>query len=484
MEALVLRSFAAFALLAALSCKPAVAPLLPLFPMTSGPAVVIFVKSGAPPEVADGSEAHPFASLSAALAKAPAGAVLRVGEGEFRGQLEIRRPVSLVGQGAGKTRLVFDGSGAAVEVRAERVKLSQLSILGGTSCISFHGGSGQELTGVELSGATQQAILGKSAHLTIKGGLIHDLPEHARGIDFDGGSLDASGVSFRAAGRRAVTLHAARGLFTDLDVRGPSLAAVQAIAGSEVRVVRGTFESLTGAALYAAGGSQLVVEDAVARRVEYGAMAFRGSTLVVRGGQFTDYGIAGIALINAHGSITGASIARGGSEGAISITHADGDLPVLVIDNRIQKPGPMGLHVTESAVTARGNSITGARLDREHDMGDALYAIDSQLVVENNVLRGNAGSGVAAVRSKVLITGNGFIENGRAGVLMLDRSKGTASGNLFLRNVQAGVEFGEDGKADLARNRFVDNLRCDVDHGPASASGNARAEVRQPTCSP
>ena len=483
MHAQVLRFLAASAVLGSLSCKPAVAPLLAV---KSEPAAVLFVGSAAPDGIADGSPAHPFATLSEALAKAPSGAILRLGEGEFHGQLDIRRPVSLVGQGAGKTRVVYDGSGAAVEVRAERVALSQLSIAGGTTCIAFHGGAGHQLNGVELSGASQQAILGRNAHLVVKGGVIHDLHERGRGIDFDGGSLEARGVVFRAAGRRAILLHASRGLLIDLQVRGPALAAVQATAGSEARVVRGVFESLSGAALYAGGGSQLRIEDAQVRQVEYGVMGFRGAEVVVQGGRFTEYRIAGVALVGSHGSITGAAFANGGTEAAISITHADGDLPVLVIDNRIHQPGPMGLHVTESAVTVRGNSITGARLDREHDMGVALYAMDAQLVVENNVLRGNAGSGVAALRSKLLITGNGFIENRRAGVLLLDHSKGTASGNLFTRNFQSGVELGEEAKADLTRNRFSDNARYDVDRGcgPGAGSVSLDAEVRQPACPP
>jgi parallel beta-helix repeat protein len=479
----VLHFLAAVAVVCALSCDPAAAPLAAV---KSEPAANLFVSLGADEAGADGSAAHPFASLGAALAKAPPGAIVHAGEGEFREQLELRRPVSLVGQGAGKTRLVFGGSGAAVEVRADHVELSQLSIEGGTSCIFFSGGKGEKLTGVALSGAKQQAILGRNAHLVISRSTLHGVHEPGRGIDFDGGSLEAREVVFRGAGRRGIVLHAARAVLTDLDIRGPALAAVQATGGAEVQVVRGVFADFSGAALYAAGGSQLRVLQARISRAEYGLMGFRGSEVVMEGGAVSDYGIAGVALVNSHGSITGAAFVRGGTEGAISITHADGDLPVLVIDNRIHDPGPMGLHVTESAVTVRGNSITAARLDAQNDMGDALYAMDAQLVVEDNVLRGNAGSGVSALRSKVLITGNGFIENRRAGVLLLDHSKGTASGNLFSRNYRSGIELGEAAKADLTRNRFSGNVRYDVDGGCGAGAGSASldAEVRQPTCPP
>src|ERR1700759_2670478 len=113
MDGLVLRSLAAAAVACALLCKPAPAPPAPV---KSEPPAELYVSLGAAGVSADGSAALPFASLRAAIAKAPAGAIVHVGEGEFREQLELRRPVSLVGQGAGKTRLVFDGAGTAVEV--------------------------------------------------------------------------------------------------------------------------------------------------------------------------------------------------------------------------------------------------------------------------------------------------------------------------------------------------------------------------------
>jgi hypothetical protein len=179
----------------------------------------------------------------------------------------------------------------------------------------------------------------------------------------------------------------------------------------------------------------------------------------------TDYAVAGVAMVNAHGSLQGVTIARGGTEAAVSITRADGKKPVLLLDNRISRPGTMGVHVTESALTARGNSITGARLDAEKDMGDAVYAVDSRLVIEQNVMRGNAGSGVAAVRSQVRLNDNGLIENGRAGLLMLDGSRGSAIGNNFQRNLKAGVEVGEQSSATLSRNRFGGSGLLDIDAG-------------------
>jgi parallel beta helix pectate lyase-like protein len=450
------------------------------------PAAVLSVEKSAQGQgQQDGSVARPFATLREAIAAAPSGALLRIGEGEFHEELTIARPLVLVGQGAGKTRIVSGPEGVVVAVHAESVELRELTIEGGETSLSFRGGGGHRLVNVELRGASQTALLGRNARLSVEGGSIHDVGEKGRGIDVDGGAIEVRKVVFRAAGRRTIVLHGARGELVDLDVRGPSLSALQATGGADASVVRGVFESLSGAALYA-GASRLQVEAARVRNAEYGVIGFRGAEVVVHGGQYIEYGVAGVALVGSHGSISDAGFLRGGTEGAISINHADGDLPVLISDNRIQEPGPMGIHVLESAVTVRGNSITGARLDRDSDMGDALYAVDTQLVVENNVLRGNAGSGVVGVRSKLLITGNGFIGNRRAGILLLDHSKGTASRNFFSRNAMAGVELGEASRADLTRNRFSENPRYDVDIGcgPGSGSANLDAEVRQRPCPP
>jgi hypothetical protein len=459
-------------LCAALSCarKPAAAIPAP---------VVLDV---GPPGQTDG-----VPRLQDAIDAAPAGAVLRLAAGTFHGPLVISRPLTLIGQGAGRTLIEGGPAGPTVEVRAEQVELRGLSLSGGSSCLAIEGGAGHRLAEVELRGASDAGLVARGARLVFAGGAVREIggARSGRGIDLDGGSIEAKGVVFRAAGRRAVVLKAARGLFEDLDVRGPALSALQITSGSEARVVRGRFQGLDGAALYARA-SRLQIAGAVVEQAEYGAMGFRNAEVSVRGGAFSGYRVAGIALVGSHGGIREAAFSGGGSEGAISINFADGDSPVVVADNRMRQPGPFGVHVTESSVTVRGNSITGARSDREGDLGDGIFAIDSRLVAADNVLRGNAGSGIAVLRSKATVFRNGFIENGRAGMLLLDRSKGTAGGNLFLRNARSGVELGEAASVQLERNRFAGNAGFDVDAGCGATAGSASldAPVHQRSCQP
>ncbi|HEY6908700.1 MAG TPA: right-handed parallel beta-helix repeat-containing protein [Myxococcales bacterium] len=418
------------------------------------------------PVAPDGSEARPFTSIAAALAAAAPGAALRLGEGVFRERLVIRRPVVLLGRGAGHTRIVApDSGGATVQVLGtDRVELYGVSVESGEVCIEIAGGAGHHLQNVELRGCTEAGLVARGAGIDLSSSAVREVGSgrSGRGIDLDGGSLSARLLTLDAAGRRGVVLHRARAALTDLDARGSSLSAVQATDGAEVRVVRGNFEGAGGPALYA-GGARLWVTGARIHEDEYAVMGNRGAELIVEGGELTDYRVAGVAMVNSTGSVRGVAIARGGSEAAISITRSS--RRVLLADNRISTPGPMGVHLTEASVTLRGNSITGARVDGEHDLGDGIYALDSQVLLDRNVLRGNAGSGIEALRSNLRLSGNGLIDNGRAGLLFLDQSRGSAIGNLFDRNAGAAVEVGEQAHASLVQNRFRDSGALDIDGG-------------------
>jgi len=445
--------------------KREVGPAVLIVRQPAGEAVPAQALLGSPIAPPDGSEARPFTSLRSALQAAPAGALLRIGEGIWRERLSISRPVVLLGRGADRTRIVPpEGGLPAIEVRgADRVEIYGLSIEGGGFGISYLGGAGHRLENVSLRGAWQAAVQARGAHLFVAGGEVAEVARGraGRGIDVEGGSLEAHKLLLRQAGRRALVLKAAKALLVDLDVQGSSLSALQATDGAEVRVVRGRFAGQGGAALYT-GGARLSIEEAEVSGNEYAVIGFRGADLSVTGAQLSDYHVAAVAMVNSRGTVQRCKMEGGGTEAAISITGKD-KTPVALLENRIRDSGSMGVHLTETSVVARGNIITGTRLDRDHDMGDAFYAVQSELQLERNVLRGNAGSGIATLRSRVRMTGNDLIENGRAGLLLLDRSRATATGNLFERNAAAGVEVAEQSHATLSRNRFAYQPTYDID---------------------
>ena len=415
----------------------------------------------------DGSRQRPFGTIAAALRAAPTGALLRLDEGIYEERLLITRPVVLLGRGPGRTRILGQaGEGPqapVVEVRgADHVELRGLALETGTVGVRLGPGARVLLDDVALRGFSEAAVIGQGTNLTLRGSEVIDIGHgHAgRGIELIGGTLEARSIVLRGVGRRAFILRGTRAVLTDVDVAWSRVSAVQAVDGADVRVVRGRFEHLGGAALYA-GGARLSVEGATVVGNEYAVIGFRGAEVSVTDSELLDHVVAAVALVRSRGTVQRCHISQGGSDGGIAITH--GSAPIALLDNRIQDPGPMGLHITESNVSARGNTITGARLDRQGESGDAIFAINSEVKLDQNVLRGNAGNGVTMMSSQLELTGNGLIGNGRAGLLLLNRSKAVARGNLFERNAAAGVEIAETSHATLARNRFGRNPHFDID---------------------
>src|SRR5260370_22578867 len=161
-----------------------------------------------PPPVADGSEARPFATLRAALQFAPPGALVRIGEGTFRERLTITRPVVLMGRGAGRTPIVpADAAGTALEGGgAARVELYGLSVGDAGICVRFEGGIGHRLENVELRDCAETGLSARRAQIVIVSSSVIAVGRGAagRGIDLDGGSLEARKLVLRGAGRRGL----------------------------------------------------------------------------------------------------------------------------------------------------------------------------------------------------------------------------------------------------------------------------------------
>lgn len=443
---------------------------------------------GAP---ANGSAERPFPSLSAALRAAPPGALLQISAGVSDEALLITRPVVLLGRGPALTRLVRKpgAEGASVVIRGtDGVELRGLAIEGGAVGISVRGGKGHRFEDLALRGLGKTGLSSEGAGFLLAGSEILDVDGGAtgQGLLIEGGAAELRTLLFRAAGRRAIEIKKARAVLTDVDVDGSSLSALQAVDGAEVTVRGSRFEHLGGAALYA-GGARLTVENSFVRAAEYAIIGFRGATVTVTGCELRDQHVAAVSLVRSAGTVAQTQIVHGGTEGAVTVTS--GSAPLVLTDNQIVDPGPMGVHVTQSTLHARGNSITGARLDGGKDLGDAIYALDSDLLLEGNVLRGNAGSGVELTRCSARLERNDLVENGRAGFLLQDRSRATATGNFFQRNRGAGVELAEGSHLSLTRNRFGVNGAFDLDAGCGQSSaaelgaGNTfTGAVRQRAC--
>ncbi len=436
-------------------------------PREIAPAV-IFVAQAGPDQTsaasADGSAEKPFSTVGEALRAAPAGALVRIAEGTYPEALVIDRPAVLAGAGAAKTRLVArpGQTGPVVRIQGDaRVELRDLAVEHAAVGVAVDGGA-VRLQRVALRELAESALVARDAEVAFFDGEVLAIGAGARSVavQIEGGSLEMRRTVLRRSGRRAIEIRRARGLLDAVEVSDVQLAAVQALDGAEVTIEGGRFERIGGSALYA-GAAKLIVKRASVSDAEYGAVGFRGAEVELRDSEFSDTRIASVGLVRAHGLVDHCVLARGGSDAAVAITEASGT--VRLVANRIVQPGPLGVHVTHATVVATDNSIAGASLDREGDMGDGIYALDADLLLERNEVRGNAGSGVTAARSRVRLLRNLFTSNGRAGLVLLDRSSASANHNRFEGNRGPGVQVAERSAATLLGNRFSGNLAYDVD---------------------
>lgn len=412
----------------------------------------------------DGSAAAPFATIGDALQGAPAGALIRIAEGTFPEALLIVRPVVLLGAGPEKTKITGVAGARATVVRTRgdvQVELRDLAIERAASGVSAAGGS-VRLENVTLRALEDSALVGRDAEVVFLGGSVLDVGGGMTGValEIDGGSLEMRRSVIRGGGRRAIELRRGRAVLEGLDVSRSSLAGLQVVDGAEALIDGGTFAWFGGSALYA-GGAKLIVRRAAVSHAEYGVVGFRGARIELRDSEFTDTRVASVGLVRAQGLLDHCVLARSGTDAAIALTDTTGI--IRLSSNRIVEPGPTGIHVTHATVVATGNSIVGANLDRERDMGDAVYAVDSDLSLERNELRGNAGSGVTIVRSRVRLRDNKVSGNGRAGLVLLDRSSASAQQNRFEGNSGPGVQIAERSDATLFGNRFSGNAVYHVD---------------------
>src|SRR6267142_3417833 len=88
---------------------------------------------GSPVPASDGSRDAPWSTLREALWRAPAGAEIRVGPGEYRERLAVTRSVLLVGAGPVSTRIIAPSPGGTTVavVGASNLSMRGLAVEGG-----------------------------------------------------------------------------------------------------------------------------------------------------------------------------------------------------------------------------------------------------------------------------------------------------------------------------------------------------------------
>jgi nitrous oxidase accessory protein NosD len=446
-----------------LGVAPAILLVAPARVSSSGPA--------------DGSAERPFATLADAVRAAPPGALVRLDAGDFEGGIVLTRPIVLMGRGPARTRIVprKDVPGAPILTvqGTGRVELRGLAIEGGAIGLAIEGGQGHLLNDVALRGQAETGLRGRGAGISMRGSEVVDVAMGVAGsgLDLVSGSLILSSCTLRRAGRRAIILQGTRALLEDVDAAGSGLSALQATDGADVRIRGGVFANNGGTALYA-GAARLTVDRARIEENEYGVVAFRGARAMVTASTFLDHRVAAVAFVNSSGFVRSSTIVHGGIEGGVFALHTPS--PVIIEDTHISEPGTFGVHLTNATAELRGNEIAYAVHDRQQELGDGLYAMESTVSLEANLFHGNQGNGVVLTRSRLTLRDSDLSGNGRAGLSLVDNTTAVASRNLFGKN-QQGIALGERSMLTIDGNAFQGNDQFAIDE----ACGEG-AIVREP----
>lgn len=450
---------------AALGCALACSPSRPAAP-AGPPAVLRVAPFGSP------ARAGEFSSLQEAVRAAPPGAIVELPEGRVDGPaggpLVLDKAVTLRGRGAFRTVLRFAAREGppVVVLRGPGARLEGLAVEGGRQGVAVEGGE-HVLAGVALRKQWMAGVRLGAGALTLEDGEVIGTGHGVEGLGVEatGGRLTLRRVLFRYAGRRALELTRTVALLEDLDIAGNRVSGVQVLDDAEVRMVRGRVSGNRGAGLFAAA-ARVRVEEVWFERNEFGVLAARGARVDLSGGELHDHRVAAYALVNATGSVRRAAIRRGGSEGGISVLQSTA--PVVLEDNRLIEPGPHGVHLTRAQVILRHNHVEGARLDSTRGFGDAVYAQESELLLEGNTLSGNRGSGLALQQSTAQLVDNVLSGNGRTGLTAFNRSEARLKGNTVDGN-EVGLLVAEGSRLQLASNRvWANGLAIDACGGRAT----------------
>jgi len=139
----------------------------------AGASSVVHVCAGASGDGTNAASAR--GSLAAAVDAAPAGAVILVGQGTYRENVVIRRPITIIGgeladEGAGASvELTAPGPNALVVEGATGVVVQGLRIVGAeTSGVWLMSGSEATLEGLQVEGTHGFGVLATKASLTLR----------------------------------------------------------------------------------------------------------------------------------------------------------------------------------------------------------------------------------------------------------------------------------------------------------------------------
>lgn len=345
-----------------------------------------FVDKSYPGNDSDGSEAHPWTTVSQAIAAAAPGAIVAVAAGTYPEDVLVQgKPVRLWGR-----------CPALVEIGGTGAQPASLQILD-------PGSSGATVRGLSITGAKAGLFVRNAAQLTLEEVRIHD----TEGIGVDIGSTSAA---------------------TSVDLRGTLIESARMagalIGGAEVTldgvVLRSTRidDSLgVGRGAHVGKMANVTIRGSVVEQNHESGLLVAAATLaveasVIRDTQTMESGIGGLGIIAQKGAdltVRSSLVERSHEVGAL-ILGATATLESTVF--RATKTAPasqqdsgMGL-VVQNAGSKRGVAeIRSCLLDANED--SALIAIGSDVTLVSTLVRGSTAPGAPSGKGLLLQDSDG-----------------------------------------------------------------------------
>lgn len=439
--------------------SPACGTYAALGTTTSGTTVHVSAACGtsAPDAKRDGSPTSPYATISAGLAAAPAGATVLVDAGTYAENLVITKSVDLRGAGPAATLVTPLAGAAGVFIDAATVRLEGVTI------------RDAEIAGVQIA----------SGEVTLSGCQILGSRKDAGGA-FGFGVVAAAGASVAIAGSAVndsqgigVLLSGAAGSILDSTISrnaggGVRLEQTQ----GDVRIERNEVLGNTRFGVWLLSARGIVVQNRVA-------------STAAEGGDMGD-GVIATELVDAQGvsagpshlELSGDNTVEGNARVGVLLA---GEVLGIVVQNRVASNGRAGVWLQEAAGSS--GSLTVENNDVIENVGVGIGLTGAAIAA----VKGNRVSGTSEAAMLDAAGGSFVIGDG---VALLAGATAAVDSNVCTRNARLGMIADAVGAGTtLVGNTVTDNdaygivvqnLPSPIDTSSNTLSGNTTSDLHEP----
>jgi hypothetical protein len=304
-----------------------------------------------------------LATISAALARAPAGATIRIRPGQYSESLTISRPVTLIGiRENGAQPVVIAAKGPCLAATAAFAHVLNLSLRAENS--ASRDGTCIELTAgrLEIEGAR---VSGSGTAVAVRGGAELRLVDTALsgGLLVAGGARTAiAGGEIRDAGKSAIVVRGGSDLrLSETEVAGSREAGLLLAEGATAQIEKAKIGGIGASGIEIGSGARATIADStIAGAGQAGVFVFDGGKAVVERTQITGSGLSGL-IVAATGDarVEGSAFEQNREHGVLALDAAT----VRVANSRMTDNAGNGIAVERGAAAELTDNVA----ERNHE---------------------------------------------------------------------------------------------------------------------